>query len=373
MRKLDETAAGGPIGTRLAAWRRRRGLALNDLASRTGLDLGYLTGLEVGRDWVDRRGRLAKLAHALRLDITDLTGQPYPPHGEDHVAVRAVAFRLRGHLACRPPNTSTGVSLEELAELSQAAAQADATGDEQLLALTLPELIQDADRASVAASGPERDEVVRMRVQAQVMAAGLLRRLGYKDLAWTLLNQARASTREPLPVLVEEVRLLIDLGLPEYALARTKRADDVAPSWEVAALAAIAQAMTGRRQEAEQLLTTAADRVTDARESALVIAARATVAAEHGNAAEASEHARMADQAALSGAHRSSLLVLAAAAEARQGRADQAAARLLAAEAAAPLRLRLDPFARDLIAALTTSTRVQAVAVKVLAERAGLR
>ncbi|AVH55600.1 MULTISPECIES: helix-turn-helix domain-containing protein [Streptomyces] len=373
MRELDETAAGGPIGARLAAWRRHRDLTRDDLASRTGLELDYLAGLETGREWVDRRGRLAALATALRLDVADLTGQPYPPRGQEHAAVRAVAFHLRRSLVRRQPDTAPGVLLEELAERTRAAARADSAGDEHHLALALPELIDAADHALAATAGPGREEAVRLRVDAHVLAAGLLRRLGYKDLAWMLLHRARPGTREPLPVLVEEVRLLIDFGLPEYALARAERAEDAGADWELPALAAVAQAMAGRRPEAERLLATAAERAADARESALVIAARAAVAAEVGDAAGAADHVRAADHAALDGAHRSSLLVVAAAAEARQDRADQAAVRLFEADAAAPLRLRLDPLARDLVAALTDRTTVQTAAVRDLAERAGLR
>ncbi|MEV5989520.1 helix-turn-helix domain-containing protein [Streptomyces sp. NPDC052051] len=373
MRELDETAAGGPMGARLAVWRRRRELTRDDLASRSGLELDYLAGLETGREWVDRRGRLAALAAALRLDVADLTGQPYPPRGEEHAAVRAVAFRLRRSLVRLQPDRAPGVPLEELAERTRAAARADAAGDEHHLALALPELIEAADRALAGAAEPGREKAVRLRVDAHVLAAGLLRRLGYRDLAWMLLHRARPGTREPLPVLVEEVRLLIDLGLPEYALARAERAEDAGAGWEVPALAAVAQAMAGRRREAERLLATAVERATGVRESALVIAARAAVAAEVGDAAEAADHVRAADQAALDGAHRSSLLVVAAAAEARQDRADEAAARLVEADAAAPLRLRLDPFARDLVAALTDRTTVHTAAVRDLAERAGLR
>ncbi|WEH35507.1 helix-turn-helix domain-containing protein [Streptomyces sp. AM 4-1-1] len=370
MRELDETAGGGPIGARLAAWRRHRDLTRDDLAFRTGLALDYLAGLETGREWVDRRGRLAALAAALRLDVADLTGQPYPPRGQEHAAVRAVAFHLRRSLVRRQPDTAPGMLLGELEERTRAAAQADSAGDEHHLALALPELIEAADHALAAAAGPGREEAVRLRVDAHVLAAGLLRRLGYKDLAWMLLHRARPGTREPLPVLVEEVRLLIDFGLPEYALARAERAG---ADLELPTLAAVAQAMAGRRSEAERLLATAAERAADAREAALVIAARAAVAAEVGDAAGAADHVRAADHAALDGAHRSSLLVVAAAAEARQDRADQAAVRLVEADAAAPLRLRLDPFARDLVAALTDRTTVHTAAVRDLAERAGLR
>ncbi|MFD9434159.1 hypothetical protein [Streptomyces sp. NPDC060002] len=188
------------------------------------------TGLETGREWVDRRGRLAALAAALRLDVADLTGQPYPPLGQEHAAVRAVAFHLRRSLVRRQPDTAPGVLLEELAERTRAAARADSAGDEHHLALALPELIEAADRALAAAAGPGREEAVRLRVDAHVLAAGLLRRLGYKDLAWMLLHRARPGTREPLPVLVEEVRLLNDFGLsqhPPASSAWTGRPDDL--------------------------------------------------------------------------------------------------------------------------------------------------
>ncbi|MET7932594.1 helix-turn-helix domain-containing protein [Streptomyces sp. NPDC005322] len=375
MRELDETAVGGPIGARLAAWRLRRGLTREDLASGAGLPLDYVATLETGGEWVDRRSRLAALAAALRLDVADLTGQPYPPRGEEHAAVRAVAFHLRRRVARPHPDSAASLLLEELAEQTRAAAQAGAAGDEHALALALPELIEGADHAVVTASVHGRAEAVRLRVQVHVLGAGLLRRLGYKDLAWMLLHRARPGTREPLPVLVEEVRLLIDLGFPEYALARAERAENAGAGWELPALAAVAQAIAGRRQHAERLLATAAERATDARESAMVVVGRAAVAAEHGDAEEAAEHARAAELTELDGAQRSRLLTVAAAAEARRGRVDEAAARLVEADAAAPLRLRLDPFARELVAALAarTTDTVQAEAARNLAERAGLR
>lgn len=369
---LDERHSGGPIGARLAAWRLRRGLTINDLASRTGLELDYVAGLEAGGEWVDRRSPLAALAAALRLDVADLTGQPYPPRGQEHAAVRAVAFHLRCQLARPHPDTASGLLLEELAEQTRAATHADAVGDEHGLALTLPKLIERTDHAVTTAPASWQEEATRLRVQAHVLGAGLLRRLGYKDLAWMLLHRARPGTGEPLPVLVEEVRLMIDLGLPEYALARAERAEHAGAGPELPLLAAVAQAMTGRRQHAERFLATAAGRATNARELGIVVAARAAVAAEHGDAEAAADHVRAADQIALDGAQRSHLLTVAAAADVRQDRADQAAARLLEADAVAPLRLRLDPFARELLAALAGRTTVQATALRILAERAGM-
>lgn len=375
MRELDETAARGPVGARLGVWRLRRGLTREDLASGAGLPLDYVAGLETGGEWVDRRGRLGALAAALRLDVADLTGQPYPPRGEEHAAVRAVAFHLRRRIARPHPDTAAGLMLDELGERTRAAAQADAAGDEVGLALALPKLIDGADQAVAAASPSCREEAMRLRVRVHVLGAGLLRRLGYKELAWMLLHRASPGPREPLPVLVEEVRLLIDLGLPEYALARAVRAEDAGAGWELPALAAVAQAMAGRRTEADKFIATATERAADVRESTLVNAARAAVAAEYGDAAEAASRARATDQSGLGGAQRSGLLLVAAAAEARQGHTDGAVARLVEADAAAPLRLRLDPFARELVAVLAarTTDTVQATAVRNLAEQAGVR
>lgn len=371
---LDETAAG-PVGTRLAAWRLRRGLTRDELASRAGLEPAAVARIEAGSEWVDRRSRLAALASALRLDTTDLTGQPYPPRGEEHAVVRAVAFHLRRRVAQPHPDTTALPQVEDLAERTQAAARASAEGDEQALALALPELIGTTDRALATAPPAECEEVSRLRVQAHVLGAGLLRRLGYKDLAWMLLHRARPGAREPLPVLVEEVRLLIALGLPEYALARAERAEKAEAGWELPALAAVAQAMAGRRQHAERLLAEAAERATTARELALVGVSGTTVAAEYGDADEAADHARAVDRALLDGAPRSRLLVITAAAEARRGHADQAAARLVEADAAAPLRLRLDPFARELLPVLCArvTDAAWAAEIRTLAERTRLR
>ncbi|MEU1516246.1 DNA-binding protein [Streptomyces sp. NPDC005811] len=371
MREVGDSSGVGPVGARLTTWRRYRGLARDDLASQAGLDLAYVAGLESGSDWIDRRGQLAALAAVLRLDIADLTGQPYPPRGDEHAAVRAVAFHLRRRLVRRPPAASSGPMLEELAVRTRAAVQADADGDEHRLALALPGLIETADQA--AASGHEEAE--RLRVQAHVLGAGLLRRLGYRDLAWMLLHRPGPGSRESLPVLFEEVRLLIDLGSPEYALARAERAEDAGEGAQLPALTALAHSMAGRRRQAEDVLDDAARQGASARDAAVLGAARAAVAAEDGDAEDAVALAGAVDHALLDGAQRSGLLVVTAAAEARRGRTGQAAARLDEADATAPFRLRLDPLARDLVAALAVRTTdpVQAAAVRNLAERTGLR
>ncbi|ARQ70717.1 hypothetical protein [Streptomyces marincola] len=81
---------------------------------------------------------------------------------------------------------------------------------------------------------------------------------------------------------------------------------------------------------------------------------RIALAVECGEVDEAAERARTADTAMLDAAGRARMLVAAAAAEARRQAVGRAAAVLREAEEAAPLRLRLDPFARELLIVLPT-------------------
>ncbi|MFJ8475722.1 helix-turn-helix domain-containing protein [Kitasatospora sp. NPDC094011] len=365
---------GSPIGIRLARWRACRQLSIAELGTRAQIPADRIAVLESGRDWVDRRGELAALTAALRLDPTDLTGQPYPPADDDHAMVRAIAFQLRRQLAETPPAPSNG-SVEELNDRTASALAAEAAGDEHALALTLPGLIRLGDAVAAGASATERQRAVELRARGHITAAGLLRRLGYKDLAWILLHRARPGVPESVMVLVEEVRLLIDLGLPEFALARAERAEAAGSDPELPLLAALAHAAAGRREEADELLHQAARRAVDPRTQSAVTAARIAVAAEAGAADEVIEHAHSAELNGLEAAGRATAMVTAASAYARLGAPEKATACLADAEALAQLRLRLDPFARELLAVLLTRTNNSAAAetVRQIAARAGMR
>nr|WP_329486706.1 helix-turn-helix transcriptional regulator [Kitasatospora sp. NBC_01246] len=365
-----------PIGGRLAAWRTRRAVSVGELAARAQIPPGRIAVLENGRDWVDRRGELAALSGALRLDPTDLTGQPYPPAGAEHAAVRAVAFELRREIAESAPESLPG-SVDDLDARTSWVLAAEAAGDEYALALALPGAIRLADSIAAAAAAPSaagRQRAADLRVLGHVAAAGLLRRLGYRDLAWMLLHTARPGGPEPVAVLVEEARLLIDMALPEYALARAQRAKAAGGDRNLPLLEALAHAAAGRRQTADGLLHQVAQRAEDARMLSVVAATRVAVAAEGGSADEVAEHARSADLDALEPAGRASVMVAAASAHARLDHPEEAAAHLAAAEELAPLRVHLDPFARELLAALParTGSPAAAEAVRRIAARAGM-
>jgi len=368
-----DQAGGSPIGGHLALWRARRAVSVEELAARTGIFPGRLADLEGGRDWVDRRSELAVLAGALRLDAGELTGQPYSPAGDDHATVRAVAFRLRRELAETGP-ARPGGSVEELDARTARVLAAEAAGDEHVLALALPGLIRLGDAVAEAAPAVSRQWAAELRVRGHVAAAGLLRRVGYRDLAWTLLHRARPGGPEPVSVLAEEARLLIDMGMPEFALARTERAREAGGAPDLPLLEALANAAAGRREVAERLLRQALGLARDARARSAVTAAYVVVAAEAGAADEVVDHARAADLDALEAAGRARLLVTAASAHARLGQEAAAAGLLVQAEAEAPLRVRLAPFARELLAVLPSRVDPAAAEeVRRIAERAGMR
>ncbi|WUV79739.1 helix-turn-helix transcriptional regulator [Streptomyces sp. NBC_01476] len=359
--------AAGPIGAALAVWRARRGLSQEELSARAGLDVPWVEALEAGHEWVDRRRTLMALASALGLDAGELTGQPYPPLSLEHAEVRAVAYRVRRILAGSHSGTGhTSPERNELEHLLVVAEAAEGAGDEHGLALAVPPLIS-------AGGSPraDQDDAAELRSRGHAVAAGLLRRLGYRDLAWLLLHRAvRTGGADAGAVQAEQVRLLLDLGLPEQALVRVHHAEGA----QLRLLEAVAHALAGRLEKATSLLDAVAERAESDDAHAVVAAVRVAVAVEAGDFGAAAEYALVAQPQQLLPAARTALLVHLAAAAAHAGRTEEAAEHLEQAEATAPLRFLLDPFARELMAALSARVTDPDVAVRLrdAAQRAGL-
>ncbi|MGH3912803.1 MAG: helix-turn-helix domain-containing protein [Pseudonocardiaceae bacterium] len=67
------------IGRRARLIRRRRGLSQNVVAGLAGFTDGYLSMLETGKRAFQRHSLIENLARALGCSVTDLTGEPYLP------------------------------------------------------------------------------------------------------------------------------------------------------------------------------------------------------------------------------------------------------------------------------------------------------
>ena len=143
---------------------------------------------------------------------------------------------------------------------------------------------------------------------------------------------------------------------------------------ELAALAAIAHAIAGRPGTAAQALDTATHRARSGTGLATLAAARVATAVESGAVNDVPSLLDDVDLASLRPAARADLLVVAAGAAARRGAVGDAATRLAEADRMAPLRVRLDPFARDLLAVLPSRSEDPDVArtLRALADLAGL-
>ncbi|MGY4963577.1 helix-turn-helix domain-containing protein [Streptomyces sp. 900105245] len=327
---------------------------MTEMASSSSLTEQLIRDIEAEADWVDRHRVLYSLAAGLRLDPTELTGQPYEPHGTQHGVVRAAAWHLRRHVVLAGPRTrGSAWGLEELWAGAEDVRTAQAAGDEHALALRLPALLELADRA--CAEGGEGSDARAARTVAYVAAAGLLRRLGYRDLAWSLLHRAGPGVGDGQLAASEEIRLLTSMGLPEAAADRAAQHLATALSVELLCAAALAHASAGRRRQAEALLGQACDRVGGEVEAAEVAVATAGSAMQFGVLDEVLE--LEATAASMPPARRADLLLFGAEAWARGTDAGRAAASLAAAEDVAPLYIRLDPLARELLHALRSRVR----------------
>lgn len=357
-------------------WRERRGMTLGDLGAIVQVHSARLAALEEGHDWVPSRRLLATLAMALRLDPAELSGQPYPPTGNEHAEILEGIFRLRRQLAgtVETPRTESSTEPGELAARVSELVRAERAGDEHALAAAAPEALTITKHAADAARAEAPDDTARLRAEAHAVVAGLLRRLGYKDLCWSFLHRVGDAEADQPAVHMEEVRLLLDLGLAEHAAARAARDRGAEALTDFLRLSVLAHAMSGSRTLAEQTLSRVASYATSLPDHARTTMTRAVVAAELGEFDEAADHARHVDIAALAPTDAVELLVTAATATARQGDAATAASFLCDAEAMAPLRFRLDPLARDLLAVLPAHANEPGVAtaVRQLATRAGV-
>ncbi|MFE5859667.1 helix-turn-helix domain-containing protein [Streptomyces virginiae] len=359
MNRVDPT----PGGRYLSEWRIRRGLTVAGLAMRSGLPEQLIADLETGREWVDQRRMLSAFATGLRLDPAELTGQPYKPCGSDHSTVHSLGWYARRHLA-RSLSADSAIreaDREQLAVLVDGLQASDDAGDLVSAALKVPELLE-------LAGSPQPGDAVR--AAAHVSVGRLLRRLGYRDLAWGMLTQACPPVEARPVVLGEEIRLLLDMGQAELAIARSAQGEADIPA-EVLLPLAVAHATLGQEAESERLLASAHEKAVDVQQRSQAASAGAFAAAERGAYHNVLD--RAAGAVCLPAGDRSSLLVLTASARARLGLYGAAAEELAAAESIAPLHTRLDPLARELVGVIPVRAQEYAAVLDAMAARFGMR
>ncbi len=194
------------IGARARLIRHRRGLNLETVAGLAGITTSYLSLLERGLRGFNRRGLVDDLAEALGCPVADLTGQPYALPDRRSVEVAAAAAEISTALHDTTLNDVPDVPARPLRQLTDAAALAlDCADDANYsLAAVLVELHIHA----VTGGAQERQAALTAMVEACRSAFILARRTGHIELAGIIAQRGLDATqRAERPDLVALTRM----------------------------------------------------------------------------------------------------------------------------------------------------------------------
>ncbi|HEY2763937.1 MAG TPA: helix-turn-helix transcriptional regulator [Pseudonocardiaceae bacterium] len=378
------------IGQQLRMIRRRRGMGLAVAAGLAGISKQYLSLLERGERGFNRRGLLEDLAEALGCSVADLTGQPYhlPDRQSSEVAtaVAGISRALHDTTLDDVPDMAVG----SLSGLASATALAHAHVDNASYGLAgqrLADLLIALHVHVATGDSEQRMSALAMLAEACKVAYILAKRTGQIELAGIAaqrgLDAARFAERPDLVGMLEMSRTntLIGLGarrratsvcgatLREISALPGPTPDDMRIA-EACGMLHLTTALIAARDGRTGDVTT---HLAEARSLAAhtgernhmryhfgptnVAAWELGLAVEAGNGPDAAERvaASPIDLSVFSSKGRTAYVHfdLARAWAQAEGPRDQDAVRALdAADRLAPVRLRNDPIARDLVVAL---------------------
>ena len=384
------------IGHRARMIRRRRGLSLDTAAGLAGISKGYLSMLENGRRRFDRRGLLDDLAAALGCAVADLTGQPYLP--PDRGSAEALATLPSIALAIYDCTLDDVPDLpaRPVDQLAPAAEQANVHRDEARYSLAgrgLGAVLTELQVAAVTGNCDTRRAGLAALALACVAGAATARHLGRAELAVQTARRGHdAARRLEDPTLMGFTAMQRTLALArmgalhgasavlDEALAALEpianpTATDTGPAQAAGMLhltAALGSARGRRARDAEDHLARAGELAARTGEcnrlhfhfgptNVAAWGVNIAVELERGPAAAERINAEPARRMAMLGSaeRRAALhLDLARAWSQAEGKRDAEALRHLdAADRIAPQRVRNDPLARELVAALDRRAR----------------
>jgi transcriptional regulator with XRE-family HTH domain len=181
--EYGEGVAEDFVGQSVALWRRRRGMTQQVLAGLCGVSQAYVSMLERGQRAIDKRSTVIALAEALRVSVTELTGQPYPPVDPNHErataavpAVRAALVRLAyGDIPV--PGRSLEASVVAADDLSLARRRCDYTAAVD----AAPSLVLELAAHAAGSDGGRAQNLLAIVLHD---VAFVLKHLGYADLAY---------------------------------------------------------------------------------------------------------------------------------------------------------------------------------------------
>ena len=202
----------GPVGERIAIYRRRRGLSQAVLAGLIGRSVSWLSQVERGTRAVDRMSVLIDLSRVLKVDIAELTGQSFAlaPNGglepEGLADIRRVLMRYTELPAAINPGPSTVDAAPDLIQLRSRVdtawrlRQASRYGQ---LGRQVPDLITQAEQATQHYQGDDQRTAFALLAETYQVTRAMLRKLGDAHLAWIAADRAvRAGRHADNPLLI---------------------------------------------------------------------------------------------------------------------------------------------------------------------------
>ncbi|MFJ7911369.1 helix-turn-helix domain-containing protein [Kitasatospora sp. NPDC096204] len=198
------------IGARVRIARNAAGLTQVELAGFLGRAESWMANVESGRQPLDRYSVITAIADRCDVDVVWLLGQPYRLQraggslAHAHVpavrtGIRRASLILSGHPGLAPQGAP--VELDRLRGQSRRANAARQAANLPGVATLLPPLIEDLNTAVLTLTGHQRDEALRLLVDAARTARMCLNQLGYPDLAWSAAEvaaSAAAAVDDPL-------------------------------------------------------------------------------------------------------------------------------------------------------------------------------
>ncbi len=179
------------VGERVRRYRRSRGLSLDQAAGLSGISTSYLSRLERGLRSVDSRALLNRIASALEVSVTDLTGQPYAPQDREHAQAHRGVATVR--LALLDPGEPAPVELAALEADIARLRRALRAGDLVTQARVVPDALRRAQQADAHTPSAESRRLVALTSH---IASFLMRSLGEMDLAHIAAERMRRAAEE---------------------------------------------------------------------------------------------------------------------------------------------------------------------------------
>lgn len=191
---MEPNTLDSTIGQNVRRARRYRGLTLQQLADLIGKSKGWLSLIENGRLTLDKRSDVARIAEVLGVSADTILGQPAPEISS--TTGRWNLTGLRTVLIDAAIDDPPDIPARPLAAIGPALGDVDQalrTASYDTMLAHLPALLGELQVHIANSTGEDRDEALRLLIQASASAVIMLKHFGRGDLAWIAADRGRRA------------------------------------------------------------------------------------------------------------------------------------------------------------------------------------